>query len=83
MQADAEYNKIKAILWLVAAARKYSKIRSKAYYSYTEGELGLSRSAATKLLNRFEALGLVRRETMRQLDLTPLAKYLEDLEEGA
>jgi len=55
----------------------------KSYKSPLSRYLGLSRSAATKLLNRFEALGLVRRETMRRLDLTPLAKYLEDLEEGA
>jgi len=79
-KTNAEYNKIKALLWLVAAAQKYGRVRSEAYYGYAEGELGLSRMAALQLVNRLEELGLLRRETMRLFDLTPLVKYIEELE---
>jgi len=78
--ADAEYAKIKALLWLVAASRKYDKIRSESYYKYAVDELGLGRTTATTMVNRLEELGLLRRETMRLFDLTPLKKYLEWLE---
>jgi len=78
--AGAEYAKVKALLWLVAAARKHGKIRSEVFYRYVEDDLGLGRTAATTLINRLEELGLLRRETMRLFDLTPLRRYLEWLE---
>jgi len=78
--AGAEYAKVKALLWLVAASRKYGRVRSEAYYGYAEKELGLSRTAATAMVNRLEELGLLKRETMRVFDLTPLRKYMEWLE---
>jgi len=76
----AEYAKVKALLWLVAASRKYGKIRSELFYRYAEDELGLGRTTATTMINRLEELGLLKRETMRLFDLTPLKKYLEWLE---
>jgi len=77
--AAAEHKKIQALLWLVAACRKYGKVRSEAYYGYAEKELGLSRMGSVAIINRLEELGLLTRETMRVFDCRKLWEYVEEL----
>jgi len=78
--AAAELKKIQALLWLVAACRKYGKVRSEAYYGYAEKELGLSRMGSVAVINRLEEMGLLVRETVRLFDCRRLAEYIESLE---
>jgi len=79
MRAGAEEKQIKALLWLVAACRKYGKIRIRHYYDYAVHTLGLSKDGARSVLRRLEELGLVKRVTMRIIDCEQLWRYIEHL----
>jgi len=79
-EVDVEMRKIKVYMWLIAACRKYKRIRTEQYYDYAEGAAKLAHNTALAILDRLEALGLISRPSLREVDCSKLVKYLEQLE---
>jgi len=79
-KVDVEIRKIKLYLWLIAACKKYKRIRTEQYYDYAEGAAKLAHNTALSILDRLEALGLIARPTLREVDCSKLVKYIEQLE---
>ena len=78
---STEAKKIKALLWLIAACRKYGTISAGDYYRYVEEELKMAHNTGLALLNRLLELGLIERETLKVIDCAKLWRYVEWLTE--
>jgi len=77
MRAGAEERQMLALMWLVAACRKWKEIRVEHYYDYATRELGLSKAGARAVLERLERLGLAERITTRIVRCEKLWQYVE------